>query len=39
MASQAAALPAPMHATTGAIDVDLHPAVPNIAALLPHMHS
>ena len=24
-------------ATVGAIDVDVHPAVPNVAALLPHL--
>ncbi|MBX9698461.1 MAG: amidohydrolase [Acetobacteraceae bacterium] len=38
MASEAAAAALPLHATAGAIDVDVHPAVPNMAALLPHMH-
>lgn len=41
MASEATTAPMPQrqtHPTAGAIDVDLHPAVPGMAALLPHMH-
>jgi len=38
MATAAATQPAGLaHPTAGAIDVDLHPAVPDMAALLPHL--